>query len=119
MELLKEQHSASPSLVPDVYAIVPSVAVLPRAVATVEQLRQHGVRVQMHAAPSLDGMGSMKSQFKKADASGAMHALVFGDDELSRGMVTVKALRDGEGEQIEHPCTSSPHQQPPSSKANL
>jgi hypothetical protein len=28
--------------------------------------------------------GSMKSQFKKADASGARHALVFGADELAR-----------------------------------
>ena len=106
LELLKEQQSAPPSLAPDVYAIVPSAAVLPRAVTTVEQLRRHGIRVQMHAAPSLDGMGSMKSQFKKADASGAAYALVFGDDELSRGMVTVKALRDGAGEQTERSLES-------------
>ena len=106
LELLKEQQSAPPSLAPDVYAIVPSAAVLPPAVTTVEQLRRHGIRVQMHAAPSLDGMGSMKSQFKKADASGAAYALVFGDDELSRGMVTVKALRDGAGEQTERPLES-------------
>ena len=106
LELLKEQQSAPPSLAPDVYAIVPSTAVLPRAVTTAEQLRRHGIRVQMHAAPSLDGMGSMKSQFKKADASGAAYALVFGDDELSRGMVTVKALRDGAGEQTERSLES-------------
>ena len=36
----------------------------------------------------------MKSQFKKADASGARYALVFGADELARGEVAVKALRD-------------------------
>jgi histidyl-tRNA synthetase len=36
----------------------------------------------MHGAPAAgEGMGSMKSQFKKADASGARHALVFGSDE--------------------------------------
>jgi histidyl-tRNA synthetase len=39
-------------------------------------------------------MGSMKSQFKKADASGARHALVFGADELAQGQVAVKRLRD-------------------------
>jgi histidyl-tRNA synthetase len=39
-------------------------------------------------------MASMKSQFKKADASGARYALVFGADELAQGCVTVKALRD-------------------------
>jgi histidyl-tRNA synthetase len=36
----------------------------------------------------------MKSQFKKADASGARYALVFGADELARGEVSVKPLRD-------------------------
>lgn len=41
----------------------------------------------------------MKSQFKKADASGARFALVFGADEISRGEITVKALRDGSGSQ--------------------
>jgi histidyl-tRNA synthetase len=36
----------------------------------------------------------MKSQFKKADASGARYALVFGADELAPGEVAVKPLRD-------------------------
>jgi histidyl-tRNA synthetase len=35
----------------------------------------------------------MKSQFKKADASGARFALIFGADELQQGMVAVKPLR--------------------------
>ena len=52
-----------------------------------------GVAVQMHAAGA-DGWGSMKAQFRRADASGARYALVFGDDELARGEVAVKALRD-------------------------
>ena len=43
----------------------------------------------------------MKSQFKKADGSGARFALIFGADELARGAVTVKSLRDGEGQQTE------------------
>lgn len=102
LELLKEQASAVPALVPDVYAVIPSIAALPVAVATIERLRQQGVRVQMHAAPAGgEGMGSMKSQFKKADASGAWHALVFGEDELSRGTLVVKSLRDGIGAQSE------------------
>jgi histidyl-tRNA synthetase len=54
----------------------------------------------MHAASGAEGMGSMKSQFKKADASGARYALVFGSDELAQGCVTVKALRDGAGSQV-------------------
>jgi histidyl-tRNA synthetase len=58
------------------------------------QLRRAGVKVQMHAG-GLDGQGSMKSQFKKADASGARYALVFGQDETAQGMVAVKPLRIG------------------------
>jgi histidyl-tRNA synthetase len=41
----------------------------------------------------------MKSQFKKADASGARFALVFGAEEVALQQVTVKSLRDGHGEQ--------------------
>ena len=103
LELVKEQGEAPPAPVPDAYAIVPDAAALPTAMATLQGLRALGVRVQMHAAPSADaGMGSMKSQFKKADASGARFALVFGADELARGALTCKALRDGSGAQTEH-----------------
>lgn len=102
LELLKEQGSAVPAPVPDAYAVIPDAAALPLAMSTIERLRSHGVSVQMHgASPSGEGMGSMKSQFKKADASGARHALVFGADELARGMVLCKALRDGSGAQVE------------------
>jgi len=84
--------------VPDVYAIIPDAAALPVAMQTLQALRAAGVSAQMHAGTG-EGMGSMKSQFKKADASGAAHALVFGGDELARGEVTVKSLRDGQGAQ--------------------
>jgi histidyl-tRNA synthetase len=47
----------------------------------------------MHAAGA-DGWGSMKSQFRRADASGARHALIFGADELARGQAALKPLRD-------------------------
>ncbi len=39
------------------------------------------------------GGGSFKAQFKRADKSGARFALVLGDDELARGVVALKALR--------------------------
>jgi histidyl-tRNA synthetase len=43
--------------------------------------------------------GSFKSQFKKADKSGADYAIVIGEDEASRGEVSVKSLRDAQGQQ--------------------
>jgi histidyl-tRNA synthetase len=40
------------------------------------------------------GGGSMKSQMKSADRSGATVALIVGDDELAVGEVTLRPLRD-------------------------
>ncbi|RZL96359.1 MAG: histidine--tRNA ligase [Variovorax sp.] len=99
MLLLLEAVAAQPAVpTVDVYAIVPVAQALPTALATCEALRAAGVEVLMHGAGA-ESWGSMKSQFKKADASGARHALIFGADELARGEVTIKALRDGSGAQ--------------------
>ena len=100
LELLKEQGAFIVETAPDVYAIVPETAALPTVLPVLQSLRNMGVSVQMHSpANSNEGMGSMKSQFKKADSSGASFALVFGPDELAQGQVTVKSLRDGQGAQ--------------------
>ena len=98
LELLKEEgvHTLDPQA--DAYAVIPDAAALPQAMRLLNQLRALGVAVQMHAGTG-EGMGSMKSQFKKADGSGARFALIFGADELAAGEVTVKALRDGAGAQ--------------------
>lgn len=102
LEVLKEIGAEVPLPAADVYAIIPDASALPQVFKTVQQLRASGVAVQMHAAAggSAEGMGSMKSQFKKADGSGARFALIFGADELAQGKVTVKSLRDGEGQQV-------------------
>ncbi|WP_182345461.1 histidine--tRNA ligase [Comamonas koreensis] len=101
LELIKELNIQwdRPSI--DAYAILPDAALLPQAMRVIQTLRQAGVRVQMHGSAVAGSLGSMKSQFKKADASGAACALIFGSDEMQRGMVTVKQLRDGEGAQAE------------------
>lgn len=98
LELLREQGLATFEQTLDAYAIVPDAAALPLVLKTLQQLRMAGVRIQMHAG-SADGMGSMKSQFKRADSSGARYALIFGADEIGLSRVTVKSLRDGLGHQ--------------------
>ena len=98
LELLQENGQAVPPLAPDAYAVVPDAAALPLALRTLQTLRAAGVSVQMHASSGADGMGSMKSQFKKADASGARFALIFGETELASGCVAVKPLRAGKAE---------------------
>jgi histidyl-tRNA synthetase len=96
--LIKELALPVPDAAPAAYAIVPVDAPLAKVVSVLEALRAAGVSVVQHAGGS-DGRGSIKSQFKKADASGARFALVFGADEMAQGQVTVKALRDGAGAQ--------------------
>jgi histidyl-tRNA synthetase len=93
LDLLKQEGVEAPSRAWDAYVVVPDAAALPRATATAEALRASGLSVLLHAAGK-DGPGSMKSQFKKADASGARHALIFGADELARGELSIKPLRD-------------------------
>ncbi len=95
LELVRESGQSVPALVPDAYAIVPVAAAVPVVLQTLQALRAQGVSVQMHASAGsgADGMGSMKSQFKKADASGARFALIFGETELASGCVAVKPLR--------------------------
>lgn len=96
--LIQELRLPVPDAKSDAYAIVISADALPRAMPLLEQLREAGVSVIQHA-----GGGNMKAQLKKADASGARYALIFGDDELARGEVTVKSLRDGAGSQTARP----------------
>ena len=102
LDLLQQSGITPPLVVPDAYAVLPDATALGSAIAVVEALREAGVAVLMHAGGSA-GLGSMKSQFKKADASGARHALVFGGDEMAQGMVAIKPLRDAAASQVLRP----------------
>ena len=57
-----------------------------------EDLRDAGLEVLLHC-----GGGSIKSQMKKADASGAEFAVLIGANEVAAREVTLKQLRAGEG----------------------
>ena len=102
--LMMELALPVPSVAPRAYAIVPSAQAMPQAIAVLEQLRHAGVSVLMHA-----GGGGMKAQFKRADASGAQYALIFGDDELARGEVAMKSLRDTAVPQRSLPLANAAH----------
>jgi histidyl-tRNA synthetase len=92
--LLQEIGVPVPDPAPDVYAVLPDAACLPQAMVVLDALREQGLSVQMHA-----GGASLKAQFKKADASRARYALVFGQDEVAAGQVAIKPLRaDAQGQ---------------------
>ena len=96
MLMLEGAGIQAPAAAAQAYALVIDAQTLPQVMPVLAALRSAGIAVLMHAA-SKDGQGSMKSQFKRADASGAAFALIFGSDELARGEVAIKPLRAGEG----------------------
>ena len=53
-----------------------------------ENMREQGYKVEMFC-----GEGSLKSQMKRADKSGATIGLLLGEDEISSGSVTLKLMR--------------------------
>jgi histidyl-tRNA synthetase len=80
----------------DVYIASMGADAAEQSLLLAEQLRHDSdLRIQLQC-----GGGSFKSQMKKADRSGAAVALILGDDEVARGVATLKPLRR-EAEQIQ------------------
>jgi histidyl-tRNA synthetase len=78
-----------------VYMIHQGESAQRRTAVLAEALRDAGLQVIVHA-----GSSGFKSQFKRADASGAKVAVILGDDELTSGSASVKWLREQDaGEQ--------------------
>lgn len=75
---------------PHVYLILADEKTVATGLAIAETLRNHikQIRVQTHC-----GGGSIKSQFKKADKSGAEFALILGQEEYDNNAITIKPLR--------------------------
>ncbi len=75
----------------DVYVVHQSDAAQRVAALAAERLRDAGIRVIVHS-----GSHGFKSQFKRADGSGAAAAVIFGEEELSAGTASIKWLRSEE-----------------------
>jgi histidyl-tRNA synthetase len=95
VELMRLQGLVDDDAAPDLYLVLVGAAAESMGLGLAEKLRD--------AAPSLRievncGGGSFKSQFKRADKSGARHALIVGDDEAARGVVQLKPLRGEAGQ---------------------
>ncbi len=88
IELLKEAGTVEARPAADVYVAHQGGATAARAFVLAETLRDAGLDVAYHA-----GDASLKSQMKKADASGAEYAVIVGEQELAQGSAALKALR--------------------------
>jgi histidyl-tRNA synthetase len=92
--LIKDSGGEPAAPAPDVYLVHQGDAAARLAFRVAEGLRDQGVDVLLHC-----GGGSFKSQMKKADGSGALFAVIIGDDEASTGEAQLKSLREGGAEQ--------------------
>ncbi len=95
IELMRTQAEPAREA-PQVYLIMAGEGTTERGLKLAEMLRDSipGFKIQSNL-----GGGSFKSQFKRADRSGATLALVLGEDELKMGHATVKHLRDDTGQE--------------------
>ena len=95
--LLEEQQVQLPDVAPHLYVVAVGDQAQQEGFLLSERLRDAmpGLRVVTHC-----GGGSFKSQFKKADRSGARYALVLGDEEVKQRQVGIKPLREQEDQEL-------------------
>ena len=104
VELMLQAGSVPPAAGADIYLVVSGERAERTALRLAEQLRDAlpGRAVLLNL-----GGGNFKTQFRRADRSGARLALILGDQELERGVAAVKPLRR-EGGQIDCPLELLP-----------
>lgn len=89
LDLWTQTVAPAPAPECQVYVIHQGDPAQRKAAQVAEALRDAGLRVIVHA-----GSSGFKSQFKRADASGAGVAVIIGQDELDSGSASVKWLRE-------------------------
>ncbi|MFN0038468.1 MAG: histidine--tRNA ligase [Burkholderiales bacterium] len=94
LALLSDGAAQAATRVIDVYLVHSEGLSSAFAWQAAEAMREQGLSVVLHC-----GGGSIKSQMKRADASGARFAVIIGEDEVSENKLSLKPLREA-GEQI-------------------
>ncbi|HEY5102994.1 MAG TPA: histidine--tRNA ligase [Steroidobacteraceae bacterium] len=95
VELLVQAARVPPAASADVYLVVNAEQASVAAFELAEQLRD----ALPHRRFEFNlGGGNFKAQFRRADKSGAVLALICGDDEMNRGVVAMKPLRQQAGQ---------------------
>jgi histidyl-tRNA synthetase len=100
VELVRLAGVTAPASAPDVFVMAQGESAQRSALVLAEKLRDQlpGRGIVVHC-----GQAKFKTQFRRADESGARVALIIGDDELARGVVALKPLRGAETTQTEFP----------------
>ena len=88
IELMRDNAGVAMQPGCQVYVLHQGGATYEAAMGAAERLRDAGLDVILHAGDS-----SLKSQMKRADASGATYAVIVGEREAAASVAAVKALR--------------------------
>lgn len=96
LELLRERDTLPGATAPHCWLVLAGERAQTEGFALAEKLRNDIDPLRLQATL---GGGSIKSQMKKADKSGASVALILGDQELDNESFTIKHLRDMDAEQ--------------------
>ena len=89
-ELLALQGGSHQGVRPHGYLVLLGEEAERQGLSLAERLRDAGLRIECNG-----GGGGLKTQLKRADRSGARHALLLGEDEVRNASITIKDLRDG------------------------
>lgn len=90
IDLVHVAQKPQAPLAPHVYFVLLGESTVQSALVMAERLRD---RLPSLRLLTNTGLGSAKSQFKRADKSGAQFALILGDDEMQANHIAVKDLR--------------------------
>jgi len=97
LALLLSADAQLPVSDPHVYMVLSGHGATQRGLVLADELRNAvtGLRLQVNC-----GGGSFKSQFKRADRSGAAFALVLGEDEVAQQTAVLKPLRSDADQEV-------------------
>jgi len=97
IEIMKIQGRGHAGNRPDAYIVYAGSTAGAAGIELAEELRNLGLRIVSHC-----GGGSLKSQMKKADKTGAKFTLLLGDEEIANGTITLKYMT-GDSKQVSLP----------------
>lgn len=102
LELMQIQAQALSANTPDIYLVLAGEAATQQGIVLAEQLRTELPKLKLQVNT---GGGSIKTQMKRADKSGAPYALILGEHELAAGEIGFKPMQKATTTQLNFKLT--------------
>lgn len=96
LELMQVQAQALTAAAPDIYLVLAGEQATQAGMVLAEKLRTELPKLKLQVNT---GSGSIKTQMKRADKSGARYALILGEQELAAGEIGFKPMQNAEATQ--------------------